>query len=150
MFDADKTRMIGLPYGEKNYDNMLSRFQLIPKRHGQTDRRMDGRTDRFAISITCVSILIKMGQGHVTLLIPLKRKFIFLCLVLAMIHYVPNLKCLSSPVAETGRGPKFKVVLETMITPLRGLRGQFIFRSLVLVTLHLYYQIGSVYLIYTR
>jgi len=27
MFDADKTRMIGLPYGENNYDNnMLSRF----------------------------------------------------------------------------------------------------------------------------
>ena len=26
MFDADKTRMIGLPYGEKNYDNMLAVF----------------------------------------------------------------------------------------------------------------------------
>jgi len=26
MFDADKTRMIVLPYGEKNYDNMLGRF----------------------------------------------------------------------------------------------------------------------------
>jgi len=90
-----------------------------------------------------------MGQGHVTLLIPLKRKFIFRWLVLAMIHYVPNLECLSSPVAETGRGPKFKVVLKTLITPLRGLRGQFIFCSLVLVTLHLYYQTGSVYLIYT-
>jgi len=39
MFDADKTRMIGLPYGEKNCDNMLSRFQLIPGRYtdGQTD-----------------------------------------------------------------------------------------------------------------
>jgi len=34
MFDADKTRMIGLPYGEKNYDDMLSRFHLIPE---QTD-----------------------------------------------------------------------------------------------------------------
>jgi len=43
MFDADKIRMIWLPYGEKkNYDNMLSRFHLIPERHGQTD----GRTDR--------------------------------------------------------------------------------------------------------
>ena len=41
MFDADKTRMIGLPYGEKNYDNMLSRFYLIPERHGQTDRQTD-------------------------------------------------------------------------------------------------------------
>jgi len=39
VFDADKTRMIGLPYGEKNYDNMLSCFHLIPERHGQTDRQ---------------------------------------------------------------------------------------------------------------
>ena len=31
MFDADKTRMIGLLYGEKNED-MLSRFHLIPER----------------------------------------------------------------------------------------------------------------------
>ena len=43
MFDAVKTRIIGLPYGEKNnYDNMLSRFYLIPERHGQTD----GQTER--------------------------------------------------------------------------------------------------------
>jgi len=45
MFDADKARMIVLPYGEKNYDNMLSRFHLIPERHGQTDGRTDTRTD---------------------------------------------------------------------------------------------------------
>ena len=44
MFDAGKTRMIGLPYGEKNYDDMLSRFHLIPERHGRTDRQTDGRT----------------------------------------------------------------------------------------------------------
>ena len=37
MFDARKTRMIGLPYGEKNYDNILSRFHLILEHHGQTD-----------------------------------------------------------------------------------------------------------------
>ena len=35
MFDAGKTRMIGLPYGEINYDDMLSRFDTIP----ETDRR---------------------------------------------------------------------------------------------------------------
>ena len=56
MFDAGKTRMIGLPYGEKNCDDMLSCFHLIPERHGrtdrQTDRQTDGRTDRFAISIS--------------------------------------------------------------------------------------------------
>ena len=55
MFDAGKTRMIGLPYGEKNYDDMLSRFHLIPERHGQTD----GQTDRFAISISRVRRAIK-------------------------------------------------------------------------------------------
>jgi len=37
MFDAGKTRMIGLPYGEKNYDDMLSRFHLISERYGRTD-----------------------------------------------------------------------------------------------------------------
>ena len=37
MFDAVKTRTIGLPYGEKNYDDMLSHFHLIPERHGRTE-----------------------------------------------------------------------------------------------------------------
>ena len=46
MFDAGKTRMIGLPYGEKNYDDMLSRFHLIPERYGPTDGRTDRQTDR--------------------------------------------------------------------------------------------------------
>jgi len=41
MFDADITRMIGLTYGEKNYDNMLSHFHLIPERHGRTDRQTE-------------------------------------------------------------------------------------------------------------
>jgi len=53
MFDGGKTRMIGLPYGEKNYDDMLSHFHLIPECFGQ----MDGRADRFAISISHVSVL---------------------------------------------------------------------------------------------
>jgi len=38
---VDKTRMIGLPYGEKNYDNMLSRFHPIPERYGRMDRQTD-------------------------------------------------------------------------------------------------------------
>ena len=37
VFDAGKTRMIGLPYGEKNCDDMLSCFHLIPERYGRTD-----------------------------------------------------------------------------------------------------------------
>ena len=52
MFDAGKTRMIGLPYGEKNCDDMLSRFHLIPD-------VMDGQTERFAISISRVSMLTR-------------------------------------------------------------------------------------------
>ena len=59
MFDAGKTRMIGLPYGEKNYDDMLSRFHLVPERNGQTDRQTDGRTDRFTISISRVNMLMR-------------------------------------------------------------------------------------------
>jgi len=46
MCDGGKPRMIGLAYGEN--DDMLSRFHLIPERHGRTDRQ----TDRFAISIS--------------------------------------------------------------------------------------------------
>ena len=45
MFDADKTRMIGLPYGEINYDDMLRHFHLILERE-ETDTRTDGQTDR--------------------------------------------------------------------------------------------------------
>jgi len=58
MFDVGKTRMIGLPM-VKNYDNMLSRFHLIPERHGQTDRQTDRRTDRIAISISRISMLTR-------------------------------------------------------------------------------------------
>jgi len=45
MFDADKTRMIWLPYGERNYDNMLSRFHPIPERYGQTDSTAPAPTE---------------------------------------------------------------------------------------------------------
>jgi len=62
MFDAGKTRMIGLLYGEK-YDDMLSRSHTIPACHKQTerrtDRRTDGQTDRIAISISRVSVLTR-------------------------------------------------------------------------------------------
>ena len=51
MFDADKTRLIGLQYGEKNYDDMLSRFHPIPERDGRTDGRTDGQNNSY-INIT--------------------------------------------------------------------------------------------------
>ena len=63
MFDAGKTRMIGLPYGEKkNYDDMLSRFHLISKGNGQTNRQTDIQT-LFAISISHVSMLTHDKNG---------------------------------------------------------------------------------------
>ena len=43
MFDAGKTRMIGLPYGEKNYDVKPFSSDTGTLR---TDRQTDGRTDR--------------------------------------------------------------------------------------------------------
>ena len=55
MFDAGKTRMIGLPHGKKNYDDMLRRFHTVPACHRQTD----GRTERIAISISRVSVLTR-------------------------------------------------------------------------------------------
>jgi len=48
MFDANETIMIGLPYGENNYDSMLSRIHPIPERYGWTGRQ----TDRIPISKT--------------------------------------------------------------------------------------------------
>jgi len=59
VFDAGKTRMIVLPYGEKNYDDMLNRFHMVPERNGRTDRRTDRQPDRFAISISRVSMLTR-------------------------------------------------------------------------------------------
>jgi len=54
LFDADKTRMIGLPCGEKLWQYVTSRFHLIPERHGRTDRQ----AGRFVISISRVSVLM--------------------------------------------------------------------------------------------
>jgi len=45
MFHADKNKMIWLPYGEKNHDDILSRFHLIPERYGRTDKLTDRQTD---------------------------------------------------------------------------------------------------------
>ena len=43
MFDADKTRMIGLPYGEKTMTNV--KLFLSNTETSRTDRRTDGQTE---------------------------------------------------------------------------------------------------------
>ena len=53
MFDTGKTRMIGLPYGEKKVTICLSRFHLIPERHGRTDGRTDRRTELLYYQYQC-------------------------------------------------------------------------------------------------
>ena len=58
MFDAGKTRMIGLPYGEKKTMTiMLSRFHTIPACYGRTDGQADGHTIAI-LSISRVSTII--------------------------------------------------------------------------------------------
>jgi len=44
---------------KKNYDHMLSRFYVIPERCGRTEGPLDRQTDRFAISISRVSMLTR-------------------------------------------------------------------------------------------
>ena len=63
MFDAGKTRIIRLPYGEKNYDDMLSRFHMISERNGRTD----GHTDvlyqyRASVCWRVIKILLKSSS----------------------------------------------------------------------------------------
>ena len=55
VFHAGKTRMIGLPYGE-NIENMLSRFHLIPERHGRTDGQMDRQNCYMNIARQCADV----------------------------------------------------------------------------------------------
>jgi len=57
MFDADENRMIGLPYGEKIM-TIIKPFSS-DTRTLRTDRQTDGRTDRFAISLSRVSMLTR-------------------------------------------------------------------------------------------
>ena len=48
---------------KKNYDDMLSRFHLVPERNGRTDGQTDGQRDRYAISISRVSMLTRDKNG---------------------------------------------------------------------------------------
>jgi len=64
MFDADRTRMIALSYGEITTTILLSRFHLIPECHGQTER--------IAISISRVSVLTRDKNSCVVFARPYK------------------------------------------------------------------------------
>ena len=59
MFDADKTRMIGLPYYDvKQFSSNPGTSRRMDRQtDGRTDGRTDGQTDRFAVSISRVSVL---------------------------------------------------------------------------------------------
>ena len=57
--------MIGLPYGDKNYDNTLSRFHTIPERNGRTDRQTDGRTDSDNKTILKLRLTAAAGRQYV-------------------------------------------------------------------------------------
>jgi len=81
LFDVEYYKLIGIPWRYlmmiklewlgyrtvKNYDDMLSRFHLIPERNRRTDRRTDRqtdrRTDRFAISISLVGMMTRDKNG---------------------------------------------------------------------------------------
>jgi len=65
-----KLEWLGYRIVKKNYDNMSSRFHLIPERHGQTDWRTDGQTDRQnSISISLVSELTRFkNRSHFPIL----------------------------------------------------------------------------------
>jgi len=58
MFDASKTRMIGPPYGEKNYDDMLCLAVFIQYRDVTTVRRTDGQ-NCYIKSISRVSKIVE-------------------------------------------------------------------------------------------
>ena len=47
--------MIGLPCGEKNCNNILSRFHRTLERKGQTDERTDGQICYINIARQCVT-----------------------------------------------------------------------------------------------
>jgi len=61
MFDAGKSRMIGLSYGGKT-DNMLSRFHLIPERYGQTD----GQNCYVNIARHCARVMLTRDKNAST------------------------------------------------------------------------------------
>jgi len=52
---------------------MLSPFHVIPERNGQTDRQTDGRTDRFAISVSRISMVTRDKKSRRTVKFAIRR-----------------------------------------------------------------------------
>jgi len=76
-----KLEWLGYRTVKKNYDDMLSRFHLIPERHGQTDRRIDRPTDKIAISISPVSVVTRdKNDTRVQLFLSLHLYLLYLLL----------------------------------------------------------------------
>ena len=68
-FGSQKTRIIGLPGSEKQFDDRLSRFDTIytPACDGQTDGQTDRQTDVQPISKTCVKKSVSNSLNGQTL-----------------------------------------------------------------------------------
>ena len=82
MFDARKTGMIGLPYGEKPMTICWAVFiqYPLPACHGQTDRQTDGRTElvyQYRASAAGCWLVIKINRCAVV--IEIYFMFMILC-----------------------------------------------------------------------
>ena len=64
MFDAGKTTMIGLPYGEKNYDDNYVKLFSSDTGTLRIDRQTERLTDRIAISVSRVIVLTRDLDSH--------------------------------------------------------------------------------------
>ena len=63
---SPETRMMGLPYGEKNHNRRLNHVDTVHECVRQTDRRTDRQTDRITITKTVQRIAShgKNGRGN--------------------------------------------------------------------------------------
>jgi len=60
-----KTRVVSLPDGEKNFEDMFIRFDVIHERDGRTDRQTDGQTLHDSKDRACIASRGKNGPSPV-------------------------------------------------------------------------------------
>jgi len=63
----------------KKYDDMLSRFHMIPERNGQTDRQTDGQTDRYVITNRAMLVCKDVEVWQDFLSEYVDKKFTYIC-----------------------------------------------------------------------